>query len=194
MPTVGIYESKDMNAFATGRSKDDALIAVSSGLLEGMDEKAISAVVAHEVAHIANGDMLTLALVQAAVIVAVLIVALPVWVINLAVKFSTDEAFFVKIASIITWCITFALASIGILVVRFFSRKREYSADALSAELVDRSYMIDALRFLQNDTAQAPKKQLLFSAFKTNAPQLFMEFLSSHPPIEKRIQALSKQA
>jgi heat shock protein HtpX len=200
VPAIGIYESKDMNAFATGRNKDDALVAVSTGLMQGMDEKAISAVVAHEVAHIANGDMLTLALIQAAVTVAVMIVAVPIWVINLFAKFyaandRTANGYLVsQIINVITWIITFLLSSLGLLAVRFYSRKREYEADALSADLVDRNYMIDALKFLQNDTEEAPKAQLLYSAFKTNAPQFFMEFLSSHPPIEKRIQALSERA
>jgi heat shock protein HtpX len=193
-PEIGIYESEDMNAFATGRNKNDALIALSTGLMQSADKKAVSAVIAHEVAHLANGDMLTLTLVQSAVSVAVVIVTFPLWIINWACKFADGDAWIKSLLSACVWIITVAMAFLGFLVVRAFSRKREYKADNLAADLVERDYMIHALKLLQNDTAEPSKDQELFAAFKTNTPQLFMEFLSSHPPLEKRIQALEATA
>ncbi|WHY91671.1 protease HtpX [Neobacillus cucumis] len=194
VPEVGIYESDDINAFATGRSKNKSLIAFSSGLLNSMNQEQVAAVTAHEIAHIANGDMVTLTLIQSTVNLFVNVVTLPIllwkWLFSLYSN-NRGRAIFWFI-SVVYALATFLLAFLGSLMVKQFSRRREYKADALAAQLIDRDSMISALKFLKN-TPSIKSKLDSHAAFKINSYKRWLFLLSTHPPIEKRIKALEKR-
>jgi heat shock protein HtpX len=188
MPEVAIYEGAP-NAFATGPSKSKSLVAVSTGLLQSMNRKQVEAVLAHEVAHIENGDMVTLTLIQGVVNTFVIF-------LSRAVAYAVDS-FLRKdeessgpgigywISSIVFEILFGVLASI---VVLYFSRKREYRADAGAAALMgDRRPMIDALRALGNLQAGQLPKEMAASGIAGGG---MMALFSSHPPLESRIAAL----
>jgi heat shock protein HtpX len=188
MPEVAIYEGAP-NAFATGPSKSNSLVAVSTGLLQSMNRKQVEAVLAHEVAHIENGDMVTLTLIQGVVNTFVIF-------LSRAVAYAVDS-FLRKdeessgpgigywISSIVFEILFGVLASI---VVLYFSRKREYRADAGAAALMgDRRPMIDALRALGNLQAGQLPKEMAASGIAGGG---MMALFSSHPPLESRIAAL----
>lgn len=189
MPEVAIYDSPDINAFATGMNKNNALVAVSTGLLQKMTQDEAEAVLAHEVSHIANGDMVTLALIQGVVNTFVIFLSRVMGHIIDRVVFKTEEghgpAYF--ITSIIAQLILGILASI---IVMWFSRQREFRADAGSAKLSGRDKMIAALQRLQKEyePSHLPEKIAAFgiSGRQSKFGQLFM----SHPPLEDRIEAL----
>lgn len=192
---VGVYESDEVNAFATGASRGDALVAFSSGLLESMDSKAVTAVAAHEVAHIANGDMLILALVQSVINTIVLVVTLPLKAIKVVLLFSNQASW---VDYLLGWIAHAVVAGVmmflGNLVVKYFSRMREFKADGLAAELSDRGYMIAALQALGGVPAvEVPKAQLAYAAFKISAPPGWMDIFSTHPSLERRIAALTER-
>ncbi len=188
MPEVAVYEGAP-NAFATGPSKSNSLVAVSTGLLQSMNRKQVEAVLAHEVAHIENGDMVTLTLIQGVVNTFVIF-------LSRAVAYAVDS-FLRKdeessgpgigywISSIVFEILFGVLASI---VVLYFSRKREYRADAGAAALMgDRRPMIDALRALGNLQAGQLPKDMAASGIAGGG---MMALFSSHPPLESRIAAL----
>ena len=189
MPEVAIYEGAP-NAFATGPGKSNSLVAVSTGLLQSMNRREVEAVLAHEVAHIANGDMVTLTLIQGVVNTFVIFIArLVAYAVDSFLSREEEEpsgpgiGYF--ISSIIFEILFGILASI---IVMFFSRKREYRADADAAELMDdRRPMIDALRALGRlQTGYLPKEM----AASGIAGGGMMALFSSHPPLESRIAAL----
>lgn len=189
MPEVAIYDSPEINAFATGMNKNNALVAVSTGLLQKMNRDEAEAVLAHEVSHVANGDMVTLALIQGVVNTFVIFLSRVVGhVIDRAV-FKTEEghgpAYF--ITSLIAQLVLGILATI---IVMWFSRQREFRADAGSAQLSGRNKMIAALQRLQQEyePSHLPDKMAAFgiSGQKSQIGRLFM----SHPPLEERIEAL----
>ncbi len=193
MPEVGIYQSEEMNAFATGRSRNSSLVAFSSGLLESMDERGIAAVAAHEIAHIANGDMVTITLVQSVVNTVVLLCTIPLKLIEWLAFFSDSvSAVAFWITSIIRFLITLLLVFLGSLVVKAFSRRREFQADKLASELLDKDSMIHALESLKHDKPVVMKKQRGYAALKISSPKRFMDLFSTHPSLEKRIFALQK--
>jgi heat shock protein HtpX len=189
MPEIAIYDSPDVNAFATGMNRNEALVAVSTGLLQKMQQDEIEAVLAHEVSHIANGDMVTLALIQGVVNTFVIFLSRIIGHAVDRIVFKTEEEHgpAYMITSIIAEIMLGILASI---IVMWFSRQREFRADAGSAKLVGRNKMIAALERLkqQYETSHLPDKMAAFgiSGRKSQIGRLFM----SHPPLEERIAAL----
>ena len=188
MPEVAIYNG-DANAFATGSGKNRSLVAVSTGLLNGMNRKEVEAVLAHEVAHIRNGDMVTLTLIQGVVNTFVIFLSRALgYVVDSFLRRdeeSDSPGIGYWIASMVFEIVFGILASI---IVMYFSRKREYRADSGAAALLgDRRPMIDALRVLGNlHTGELPKQM----AASGIAGGRMMALFSSHPPIESRIAAL----
>ena len=192
MPEVAIYDAPDVNAFATGMSRNDALVAVSTGLLNTMSQDEAEAVLAHEVSHIANGDMVTLALIQGVVNTFVIFLSRVIGHTVDRIIFKMEEghgpAFW--ITNIVAEIVLGVLASI---IVMWFSRQREFRADAGGASLAGRAKMIAALRRLQlvHEQAHLPDQLAAFgiSGGSSGFSQLFM----SHPPLEERIAALQAQ-
>jgi heat shock protein HtpX len=188
MPEVAIYEGAP-NAFATGPSKSRSLVAVSTGLLQSMDRKEVEAVLAHEVSHIENGDMVTLTLIQGVVNTFVIFLSrVAAYAIDSFLRRdeeSSSPGIGYMISSIVFEILFGVLASI---IVMYFSRKREFRADAGAAALMgDRRPMIDALRALgELDAGQLPKAM----AASGIAGGGMMALFSSHPPLESRIAAL----
>jgi heat shock protein HtpX len=189
MPEVAIYDSPDVNAFATGMNRDNALVAVSSGLLQNMHKDEIEGVLAHELSHVANGDMVTLALIQGVVNTFVIFLSRVIGHLVDRIVFKTERghgpAFL--ITSIVAQMVLGILAS---LIVMWFSRQREFRADAGGAQLAGRNKMIAALERLkqQHEPSQLPDRMEAFgiSGGGGGLRGLFM----SHPPLEVRIAAL----
>ena len=189
MPEVGIYDAPDVNAFATGMTKNSSLIAVSTGLLQQMTREEAEAVLAHEVAHAANGDMVTLALIQGVVNTFVMFLSRVIGHLVDKIVFKTERgqgpAFFVTM--IVAELVLGVLASI---IVMWFSRRREFSADAGGASLAGRQNMIAALQRLNGLHPQPlPDKMAAFGiagGMGSGIKRLFM----THPPLEERIAAL----
>lgn len=193
MPEVGIYDSPDVNAFATGMSKNSSLIAVSTGLLQQMTREEAEAVLGHEVAHAANGDMVTLALIQGVVNTFVMFFSRVIGHLVDRVVFKTERgqgpAFFVTM--IIAELVLGVLASI---IVMYFSRRREFSADAGGASLAGRKNMIAALERLNSLHPQPlPEKMAAFGIAGGGGGGLKRLFMT-HPPLTERIEALRRQA
>ena len=193
MPEVAVYDAPDVNAFATGMSKNDALVAVSTGLLNSMSQNEAEAVLAHEVSHVANGDMVTLALIQGVVNTFVIFLSRIIGHTVDRVVFRTEEghgpAFW--ITTIIAEIVLGILATI---IVMWFSRQREFRADAGGASLAGRNKMIAALRRLQlaSKQAQLPDQLAAFGISGGKGAGLAHLFMS-HPPLEDRIAALEAQ-
>jgi heat shock protein HtpX len=187
MPEVGIFDTPEVNAFATGMNKNNALVAVSSGLLQQMSRSEAEAVIGHEVAHIANGDMVTLALIQGVVNTFVMFLSRVIGYFVDKVVFKTENgqgpAFFVTM--IVAELVLGVLASI---IVMWFSRQREFRADIGGARLAGRHNMIAALQRLSNlHPAPLPDRMAAFGiAGGGGLSKLFM----THPPLNERIQAL----
>jgi heat shock protein HtpX len=190
MPEVAIYNAQEINAFATGMSRNNALVAVSTGLLNAMSQDEAEAVLAHEVSHVANGDMVTLALIQGVVNTFVIFLSRVIGHLVDRVVFKTERghgpAFW--ITSIVAELVLGILASI---IVMWFSRQREFRADAGSARLTSPQKMIAALQKLKLATNQPPLPDQLAAfgisgGMKTGLSHLFM----SHPPLDDRIEAL----
>lgn len=190
MPEVAIYQSPDINAFATGMSRNNALVAVSSGLLEGMSMDEAEAVLAHEVSHVANGDMVTLALIQGVVNTFVIFASRVVGHIvdRVILKNQSGHGIGFFISSMIAQVIFGILAS---TIVMYFSRTREFKADAGAAELVGSEKMVAALQRLQriSQPASLPDQMAAF-AINVGVAGGFKKLFSSHPPLEQRIAAL----
>ena len=192
MPEVAVYEAPEPNAFATGASRNNALVAVSTGLLRAMQPDEVEAVLAHEVSHVANGDMVTLALIQGVVNTFVIFLSRVIGHLVDRVVFKTERghgpAFWVT--AIIAELLLGILASI---IVMWFSRRREFSADAGAANLAGRHKMIAALQRLAGSrTEPLPDKMAAFGIAgmkSTGIKRLFM----THPPLEERIAALREQ-
>ncbi|CAG9296269.1 protease HtpX [Celerinatantimonas diazotrophica] len=191
MPEVAIYHSSEVNAFATGASRNNSLVAVSSGLLNSMTRDEAEAVLAHEVSHIANGDMVTLTLIQGVVNTFVIFLARVVAGIIANVGNNSDEdrpamGGLAYMATVFVLELVFGM--LASVVVMWFSRQREYRADAGSAQLVGRQKMIAALQRL----GQGHESELegSIAAFGINGRSSFSELFMSHPPIAKRIEAL----
>ncbi len=193
MPEVAIYDSPEVNAFATGWNKNNALVAVSSGLLRAMSRAEAEAVLGHEVSHVANGDMVTLALIQGVVNTFVMFLSRVIGHVVDRVVFKTERghgpAFFVSM--IVAELVLGVLASI---IVMWFSRRREFRADHGGATLAGRQKMIAALEALQRQhPAPLPDKMAAFGiagGIGGGLKRLFM----THPPLEERIAALKASA
>ena len=194
MPEVGIYDSPEMNAFATGANRNNALVAVSSGLLYSMSRDEAEAVLAHEVSHIANGDMVTLTLIQGVVNTFVIFFARVVAGLISNFLRSDDEEQGAGLSGLAYMATVFVLEMIfGILasvIVMWFSRQREFPADACSARLVGSNKMIAALERLRQ--GHEPQLEGSMMAFGINGKRSMSELFMSHPPLEQRIEALRR--
>lgn len=190
MPEVAIYDAPDMNAFATGMFRDSALVAVSTGLLRSMQREEVEAVLAHEISHVANGDMVTLALIQGVVNTFVFFLSRVIGHVIDRVVFKTERghgpAYW--ITAIVAQVVLGILAS---AIVMWFSRQREYRADAGGASLAGKASMIAALERLQQSVNQPhlPEQLEAFGisgGMGSGIKRLFM----SHPPLSERIEVL----
>jgi heat shock protein HtpX len=190
MPEVAIYDSPDMNAFATGMSRNSALVAVSTGLLRSMQRDEVEAVLGHEITHVANGDMVTLALIQGVVNTFVIFLSRVIGhVVDRAVfKVERGHGPAFWITTIIAQVVLGILAS---MIVMWFSRRREFRADAGGASLAGREKMIGALRRLQTGSQAALPDQLAAFGISGGADGIKRLFMS-HPPLEERIAALQQ--
>ncbi|MDD5034396.1 MAG: protease HtpX [Methylococcaceae bacterium] len=189
MPEVGVFDSPDPNAFATGFSKNSALVAVSTGLLHNMNADEVEAVLGHEISHVANGDMVTMGLLQGVVNTFVIFFAriIGFFVDRVLLRSENDRGF--GMGYFITEMIAQILLSIlASMIVMWFSRHREFRADAGGAGLAGRQKMIAALQALQrsHDPQPLPGEMAAFGISSGGASRLFM----SHPPLEERIAAL----
>ena len=192
MPEVAIFPSPVANAFATGARRDSALVAVSDGLLRTMRKEEAEAVLAHEVSHIANGDMVTLTLIQGVVNTFVIALARVAGVLVDRVVFRTEEGH--GPAYVVTSLV--AQVVLGILaspIVFWFSRQREFRADAGAARLAGRSAMIAALERLARASDSEPLPDAM-AAFGIRGGSTIAKIFSTHPPIEERIAALRNGA
>ena len=190
MPEVAIFDSPEVNAFATGMNKNNALVAVSTGLLQSMSKEEAEAVLGHEVSHVANGDMVTLALIQGVVNTFVMFLSRVIGYLVDKVVFKTERgtgpAFFVTM--IIAEMVLGVLASI---IVMWFSRQREFRADSGGASLAGRPNMIAALQRLQQVHAgPLPEKLAAFGIAGGGGVQGIKRLFMTHPPLEERIAAL----
>jgi heat shock protein HtpX len=190
MPEVGIFDSPVPNAFATGMSRDSALVAVSTGLLRSMNKDEVEAVLGHEVAHVANGDMITMALIQGVVNTFVFVLARVVGNIVDKVVLKNERGHGIG------YFVTVILAEIvlGILasmIVMWFSRQREFRADAGGARLAGRMKMVAALEALRrgHDPEPLPDQMAAFG-IAGGRPAGWKKLFMSHPPLEERIEAL----
>ncbi|MDJ0740296.1 MAG: protease HtpX [Gammaproteobacteria bacterium] len=188
MPEVGIFEGGP-NAFATGWNKNDALVAVSTGLMQTMNHDEVEAVLAHEVSHVANGDMVTLALIQGVVNTFVVFLSRVIGHLVDRLVFKVERghgpAFW-----IVSMVAQFVLAILASIIVMWFSRWREYRADAGGAALAGSDKMISALRKLKNasDPHPLPDEMAAFGISGAGLKELF----ASHPPLDDRIAALER--
>jgi len=188
MPEVGIYESPEVNAFATGPSKNRSLVAFSTGLLNSMNQNEIEGVAAHEIAHIANGDMVTMTLLQGVVNAFVMFFArIIAWGISQNVREENRH----MTQYMVTFLLEMILGILGMIIVCAFSRHREFRADLGGAQYAGKHDMIAALQRLAANTRRYDQAPAL-AAFKISGGvgQLF----STHPPLEKRIAALQSAA
>lgn len=190
MPEVGIFNSPQPNAFATGMNKNSALVAVSTGLLNNMTQAEVEAVLGHEVSHVANGDMVTLTLIQGVVNTFVIFFSRIIGHLLDRVVFKVERGYGPGywIGVIFVQIILSVLAS---MIVMWFSRRREFKADSGGAYLAGREKMISALRRLQQggNTQSLPDEMAAFGIAGGN-PGGFKRLFMSHPPLEERIAAL----
>jgi heat shock protein HtpX len=191
MPEVGIFDSPDPNAFATGANKNSALVAVSTGLLNNMRRDEVEAVLGHEVSHVANGDMVTLTLIQGVMNTFVFFLARVIGFfvdkVLLKNERGTGPGYFITV--IVAQIVLGILAG---MIVAWFSRKREFRADAGGAHLAGTNSMIgalEALRRVHSPTA-LPEKMQAFG-IRSGPPQGWQKLFMSHPPLEERIAALN---
>ena len=193
MPEVAIYNSPDINAFATGMNKHKALVAVSTGLLQNMNKDEVEAVLAHEVSHVACGDMVTLSLIQG--VLNTFVIFFSRMVANVINNFLSDEeggglGFFGYIAVTIVLELVFGL--FAAIIVMWFSRKREFTADKGAAFLTSKEKMVSALRRLQahHEPSHLPDQVAAFGIRSKEGG--LASLFRSHPPLEARIAALQQ--
>ncbi len=187
MPEVGIYESPEINAFATGPTKSRSLVAVSTGLLNRMNRDELEGVLAHEISHIANGDMVTMTLIAGVVnSFAMFLSRIISYFVSLSVK--EDMAFIVRIVLTIVLDIFFSI--LGSVVVAFFSRAREFRADNGGAMLAGKERMIAALENLKRNFEPLDARAASMDTLKISGKGRFIALFSTHPDLDKRIEAL----
>lgn len=188
MPEVAIFPSPEINAFATGMSRNNALVAVSSGLLQGMNRDEAEAVLGHEISHIANGDMITLTLIQGVVNTFVMFFArIAASIVSSAVAKNESMKHVVFIVATMVFQIVFGI--LASVIVMWFSRQREYRADAGGASLAGKQKMVAALERLMRSHEESRLDGQL-TAFGIHGQTKMSELFMSHPPLEKRIEAL----
>ncbi len=188
MPDVGVFDSPVMNAFATGMKRDDALVAVSTGLLRNMQRDEVEAVLGHEVSHVANGDMVTMALLQGVLNTFVIFFSRIVGILIDRAVFRIERGIGPGywIGSIVAEIV---LGIVAAMIAAWFSRRREFRADEGGARLAGRGAMISALARLGqgNDQNELPGEM---AAFGISGKTALMALLATHPPIQARIEAL----
>ena len=192
MPTVAVYDSADINAFATGAKRDDSLVAVSTGLLHSMTRDEAEAVLAHEVSHISNGDMVTMTLMQGVVNTFVIFVSRLVAGAISGINSNDEEG---EGGSYMTYFIVSSIMEVlfgflASILTMWYSRHREFKADAGSAHLVGREKMIAALERLK--VSHEPQLEGSMMAFGINGKKSLSELFMTHPPLDKRIDALRR--
>lgn len=191
-PEVAIYDSPDVNAFATGPSRNNALVAVSTGLLQNLGEREVEAVLGHEITHVANGDMVTMTLIQGVLNTFVVFLSRIVGFVVDRVLLRNERGYGIGffVATLVAQVLLGILAS---MIVMWFSRRREFRADAGGAKLTGRDSMIRALQGLQrvHQPAQLPQALQAFGIAGGPASGLRRLFMS-HPPLEERIAALQR--
>ncbi len=193
MPEVAVYDAPEMNAFATGPSRNNSLVAVSTGLLQQMKRDEVDAVLGHEIAHVANGDMVTLALIQGVLNTFVFFLSRVIGnLVDSMLRGRDDERS--TGPGIGYWIATFAaemvLGVFAMIIVQWFSRRREFRADEGGASLAGRSSMIAALRRLGgSESSNLPESMAAFGITPRRASGL-MRLFSSHPPLEERLARL----
>ena len=198
MPEVGIYDAPEVNAFATGPSKKRSLVAVSTGLLRSMDRSEVEGVLAHEISHIANGDMVTMTLIQG--VVNAFVIYLSHVVAGIVRNFLSGDrgrgggggGFFVYYGVYFAAQILFGI--VGSMITAWFSRGREFRADAGAAALAGSGNMIAALRRIQASTTPVDTQNRELATLKIAGGRSLMQLLSTHPPLEARIAALEGRA
>lgn len=199
-PQVGIYDSPEVNAFATGPTKSRSLVAVSTGLLNRMDRSEVSGVIGHEVAHVANGDMVTMTLLQGVINAFVMFLARVIgFAVANATRSNNDERPNYMLQSIVTLVLEFFLSFLGMILVAAFSRWREYRADRGGADLAGRANMIAALKALRSLHDVGPRVEsegdAAMASFKISSRKSssFLALFSTHPDLGDRIAALEAQ-
>jgi heat shock protein HtpX len=188
MPEVAVYDSLEVNAFATGPSKSRSLVAVSTGLLRSMRREEVEGVLAHEVAHIANGDMVTMTLLQGIINAFVMFLARIV-AFALSSRDGRDDR---GPSYMVIFMLEIVLGIFGSLITAWFSRQREFRADAGGAALAGRANMIGALRRLMANRELVDNSHQALATMKINGARGWMVFFSTHPPLEVRIAALEQ--
>ena len=190
MPEVGVYDSPEVNAFATGPSKSRSLVAVSSGLLRSMQRDEVAGVLAHEVSHISNGDMVTMTLIQGVVNAFSIFFSR---VIANIIRQLVDERISHLVFFVATIVFDIIFSMLGMIVVAWFSRAREFRADEGGATIAGRGNMIAALQRLQQNQALVDTSQPQLATMKISGGKAgFMALISTHPPLEVRIAALQQ--
>jgi len=193
MPQVGVYDSPEWNAFATGPSPERALVAVSSGILAGMPAAELEAVLAHELSHVANGDMVTMTLLQGVVNAFVLFLARAI--VILLPRSEREGERQAPPPTLLIWPLELLLGIAGSLVTAWFSRHREFRADAGAAELTGAAAMAGALARLGQVSGEVdPRDGGRLNTLKIAAPDRWLSLFASHPPLEARIRALQALA
>jgi heat shock protein HtpX len=189
MPEVGVYGSPEWNAFATGPAPDRALVAVSAGILDGMPPSELEAVLAHEMSHVGNGDMVTMALLQGVINAFVMFLARAV--VLLLPRRSGDGERQPPPPTALIWPLELLLGLAGSILTAWFSRHREFRADAGAASLVGADAMVGALERLgQTMDLLEPGDGTALANFKISARPTLLGLFASHPPLEQRIAAL----
>lgn len=191
MPEVGVYDSPEVNAFATGPSKSRSLVAVSSGLLRAMRREEVEGVLAHEVAHIANGDMVTMTLLQGVMNAFVMFLA-RIIAFALASRGDSREERGGGSSFMVVFVLQMVLGLLGSMVTAWFSRQREFRADHGGATLAGKNQMIGALRRLAANHNLVDTRHEALATAKISGAKGWMALLSTHPPLEARIAALER--
>jgi len=190
MPEVGIFDAEEMNAFATGARRNAALVAVSSGLLRSMSRSQAEAVLGHEITHVANGDMVTLALLQGVLNTFVIFLARIIGSVVDRALFKNERGesgigFFLT-----TMVAQIVLGILASIIVSWYSRRREFRADRGGADLAGTGSMIDALQALKRSQGEPMPPQMQAFGINTGSAHGFMRLFMSHPPLDERIAAL----
>jgi len=197
LPEVGIYRSNEVNAFATGPTRSRSLVAVSTGLISRMNEKEMEAVLGHEVSHIANGDMVTMTLLQGVINAFVMFLArVLAYIISGFGKNRQGSGGSYMSFMLLTYLFEIVFLLLGSLVVAAYSRYREFRADAGGARLAGKDSMIAALKTLRvMQEIRDPKENPAMAAFKISHPAKkgLLRLFASHPPLEERIERLQSQ-
>lgn len=195
MPEVGIYRSPELNAFATGPSKNNSLVAVSSGLLASMNKEELEGVLGHEISHVANGDMVTMTLVQGIVnAFALFLSRVAAYAISAALSRDDERGGEISYVTytLLTFVFDIFFTLLGTILVAAYSRRREYRADKGGATLAGKQGMIAALKKLQNHSDVEDDSAPSLAALKINHHSSWLQLFSTHPPLEQRIARLQE--